>query len=112
MEMSTADRPDHQDIREHADFNAGQSASGIGASVVRDEYRDGHRVWECVVTDRREWHYIEVIGTDVTGFEELDTEDIERGIDRFAATLRSEYRLQALLNANPLHIDRSGQVSD
>jgi hypothetical protein len=110
--MSTADRPDQADIREHAEFNARGGESGVGASVVRDQYRDGHRVWECVVTDQQEWHYIEVIGTDVTGFEELDPEDVEHGIDRFAATLRSDYRLQALLNANPLHIDRSGKVTD
>jgi hypothetical protein len=110
--MSTADRPDQADLREHAEFNARDSASGIGASVVRAEYRDGHHIWECMVTDRQEWHYIEVIGTDIVGFEELDPEEIERGIDRFAATLRSSYRFQALLNANPLHIDRGGQVTD
>jgi len=110
--MSAADRPDQADVREHAEYNARLSTSGIGAAVVRDEYRDGHRVWECVVTDREEWHYIEVIGTDLTGFEELDPEDIEQGIDQFATTLRSDYRMQALLNANPLHINRSGQVTD
>ncbi|HTU84020.1 MAG TPA: hypothetical protein VMF57_00525 [Solirubrobacteraceae bacterium] len=110
--MSTADRPDQADLREHAEYNARFSASGIGAAVVRDEYREGHRAWECVVTDREEWHYIEVIGSDLTGFEELGSEQIERGIDRFAATLRSSYRMQALLSANPLHIDRSGQVTD
>jgi hypothetical protein len=110
--MSAADRPDSQEVREHAAFNAGRGASGIGAAVVRAEYRDGHHLWECVVTDRQEWQYIEVIGTDIGGFEELDTEDIERGIDQFAATLSASYRMSALLNANPLHIDRSGHVTD
>jgi len=43
--MSTADRPDQADLREHAEFNARDSASGLGASVVRAEYRDGHHVW-------------------------------------------------------------------
>jgi hypothetical protein len=110
--MSTADRPDQDEVREHAEFNAGEGASGIGAAIVRAEYRNGQHVWECVVTDAREWHYIEVIGTDIGGFEELESDDIEQGIDRFAATLSPDYRLQALMNANPLHIDRSGRVSD
>jgi hypothetical protein len=110
--MSTADRPDQEEVREHAEFNARRSASGIGAAVVRAEYRNGQHVWECVVTDVREWHYIEVIGTDLSGFEELESDDIEHGIDRFAGTLSSDYRLQALMNANPLHIDRTGHVTD
>jgi hypothetical protein len=110
--MSAADRPDLEEVREHAEFNARGSASGIGAAVARTEYRDGHHVWECVVSDGQEWHYIEVIGTDVVGFEELQNDEIERGIDRFAATLSSSYRMNALLNANPLHIDRGGQVTD
>jgi hypothetical protein len=110
--MSTADRPDTEEVREHAEFNARASVSGIGAAVARAEYRDGHHVWECVVSDGHEWHHIEVIGTDVVGFEELENDDIEQGIDRFAATLSSSYRLTALQNANPLHIDRAGQVTD
>jgi len=110
--MSPADRPDTEEAREHAEFNLGEGASGIGAAVVRDEYRDGHRVWECMVTDGQEWHYIEVIGTGLGGFEELGTELIEQGVDRFAATLPSSNRLYELQNANPLHIDRSGQVTD
>ncbi|HTX13546.1 MAG TPA: hypothetical protein VME22_33320 [Solirubrobacteraceae bacterium] len=107
-----ADRPDPEEVREHAEFNARDSASGIGAAVVRAEYRDGHHMWACVVSDGHEWHYIEVIGTDVVGFEELENDEIERGIDRFAATLSSSFRLNALLNSNPLHIDRSGRVTD
>lgn len=110
--MSPADRPDLEDVREHAEFNAREGTSGIGAAVVRAEYRDEHHVWECMVSDGQEWHYIEVIGTDVVGFEELENDEIERGIDRFAATLSSSYRLNALLNANPLHINRAGQVTD
>jgi hypothetical protein len=107
-----ADRPDSEDVREHAEFNARASASGIGAAIERTEYRDGHHVWECVVSDGQEWHHIEVIGTDVVGFEELENDEIERGIDRFAATLSSAYRLTALQNANPLHINRAGQVTN
>jgi hypothetical protein len=110
--MSSADRPDLPEVRRHAEFNARANASGVGAAVVRAEYRDGHHVWECVVTDGREWHYIEVIGTDLGGFEELGTEVIEQGIGRFAGTLSPPDRLHELLNANPLHIDRSGQVTD
>ena len=42
----------------------------------------------------------------------LSTEDIERGIERFAATLPAERRLRQLLNASPLHIGRDGKVRD
>ncbi|HUA46213.1 MAG TPA: hypothetical protein VMA77_13370 [Solirubrobacteraceae bacterium] len=108
--MSAADQPDLEDVREHAAFHAGHSTSGIGASVVRAEYRDGHYVWECMVTDGAEWHYIEVIGDEERP--DLASEDIEQGIDRFAASLPSDNRLWELLNANPLHVDRSGQVRD
>jgi hypothetical protein len=112
LSMSPADRPDVEEVREHAEFNARESDSGIGAAVARAEYRDGHHVWECIVSDGQEWHHIEVIGTDVVGFEELQNDEIEQGIDRFAATLSSSYRLTALQNANPLHINRAGLVTD
>lgn len=110
--MSTPDRPDIEEVREHAEFNAREGASGIGAGVVRSEYRNGQRGWECIVTDRQEWHYIEVIGSDLDAFPDLASEDIEQGIDRFAATLQSESRLYSLLQANPLHVDRTGQIND
>lgn len=96
----------------HAGFHARIGASGIGSAVVRSRYEDrGHR-WDCVVTDAQEWHYIRVLGPALGPFPPLSTEDIESGIDRFAATLPSADRLRALLNANPLHIDRNGEISD
>jgi hypothetical protein len=45
-------------------------------------------------------------------FPDLSGEDVEEGIERFAATLLSENRIRQLLNANPLHIDRQGSVED
>jgi hypothetical protein len=41
---------------------------------------------------------------------QLGTEDIEQGVERYAATLPEADRLYALLNANPLHVDRTGTV--
>jgi hypothetical protein len=110
--VSSPDRPDIEEVREHAEFNAREGTSEIGAGVVRTEYRDGAHVWECIVTDGQQWHYIEVIGSGLDAFPDLSTEDIEQGIDRFAATLPAEDRLYALLEANPLHVDRTGQITD
>jgi hypothetical protein len=39
-------------------------------------------------------------------------EDIVAEIDRSAARLPSADRMRALLNANPLHVDRDGEISD
>ncbi len=96
----------------HAEFHARVGVSGLGSTVVRSGYEAGGPFWDCVVTDGREWHYIRVLGPDLGPFPPLSTEDIESGIDRFAATLPSAVRLRALLNANPLHIDRNGEISD
>jgi hypothetical protein len=43
---------------------------------------------------------------------DISSQAVERGIERFAATLPAEGRLRALLNANPLHIDSAGVVRD
>ena len=43
--------------------------------------------------------------------EDLPIEDIEHGVERFAATLPQSDRLSALLSANPLHVDRNCTVS-
>ena len=100
------------DSLEHARFHLRVGASGIGSSVVRSGYGDGGHFWDCVVTDGREWHYVRVLGPDLGPFPPLSNEDIESGIGRFAATLPAAGRLRALLNANPLHIARSGEISD
>lgn len=110
--MPASDSPDIEEVREHAKFRARESASGIGAAVFRSEYRDGDHVWEAVVTDGREPHYIVVVGTGLGAHPDLSSEDIELGIDRFAASLPAADRLYALRNANPLHVDRTGQVGD
>jgi hypothetical protein len=69
-------------------------------------------VWECIVTDGREWHYIRVLGSGVGPFPDISLEAIESGIERFAGTLPAQNRLYNLLNANPLHLNRDRGVSD
>jgi hypothetical protein len=96
----------------HAQFHARESQTGIEAAVIRSEIDGDDHAWECVVTDGREWHYVRVLGTGVGPFPNLSTEDIEKGIQRFAATLPAQDRIRHLLNANPLHVDREGNVSD
>lgn len=107
-----ADRAPEEEYREHADFRARHSQSGIGAAVTQAAFRDGRRVWDCLVTDGHEWQSVEVIGVDLGPFSLLPDEEVERAVEQFAATLPSDYRLRALLNTAPLHIDRSGHVSD
>jgi hypothetical protein len=101
-----------EELRAHAVFHARESSVGIGSAVVRSYIHESDRVWDCIVTDGREWHYIRVIGDDLGPFEALSPEEIEEGIARFAATLPAEYRLHWILNANPLHVNREGQVTD
>ena len=104
------DAPSEDELRAHAAFNAGQNASGIGAAVVRFVRGDGEHYWECIVSDGDEWHFIRVVGLNLGSTPDLVTEDIERGIEQYAATLPESYRLDGLLNANPLHVDRGGTV--
>lgn len=106
------DRPSEDELRAQAAYEARRNASGIGAAVARSGRSDGERSWECIVSDGEEWHFIRVLGVDLGPSTNLGTEDIQRGIERFAATLPDSSRLHALLDANPLHIDRSGTVSD
>ena len=35
----------------------------IGAAVVRSTSNESEHVWEAIVTDGREWHYIRVLGS-------------------------------------------------
>ena len=100
------------DFRAHAEFHAHESATGIGAAVVRAFLAGRQRVWECIVTDGWEWHYVRVLGVDLPPFPNVSAERVEEGIERFAATLPRQQRLRHLLNANPLHIDADGTVSD
>ena len=108
----TPDRPSEDDLRAHATFEARRSPSGIGAAVARSGYDDGGHFWECIVSDGEEWHFIRVLGVELGPSTDLTSEDIEHGIEGFAATLPDSYRLRVLLNTNPLHVDRSGTVSD
>jgi hypothetical protein len=104
--------PGDEAYREHADFRARMSASGIGAAAVRSEFKDDRHVWECIVSDGRDWEYLTVIGEDLGPFPSVSAEDVERGVERFAGALPPAYRLRAVLNANPLHVDSHGVVSD
>jgi hypothetical protein len=110
--VTSADEP--EPFRAHAEFHARESPSGIGAAVIRsysDSDGDTH-IWECVVSDGREWHYVQVRGPGLGPHPAISSEEVEEGIGRFAATLPSAYRIRHVLNANPLHIDRHGVVSD
>jgi hypothetical protein len=106
------DHPSEDELRAHATFRAQRSASGVGAAVARSGFGDGAHFWDCLVTDGQDWQFIRVRGVDLSPTPDLGTEDVEQGIERFATTLPESDRLQALLNANPLHVDRSGTVSD
>jgi hypothetical protein len=106
------DRPSEDELRAEAAFRAPRNAAGIGVAVTRSDYADGEHVWECIVSDGAEWHFIRVLGVDLSPSPDLSSEDIEQGIERFAATLPQPGRLNALLNANPLHVDRNGTVGD
>jgi hypothetical protein len=101
-----------ENSRDHAGFHLREDGAGVGVAVARAMFKHGERVWDCVVRDAREWHYIRVIGIDVGPFSSISTEDIEQGIERFAATFPRANRLSSLVNANPLHIDRDGTVHD
>ena len=79
---------------------------------MRTTWEHGQSVWDCVVSDDREWHYVRVIGTNLGPFPNLSSEDVEEGIMRFAQELPATYRIRHLLNRNPLHIDRTGTVTD
>lgn len=96
----------------HGQFHARESTAGIGAAVISSETESGERAGECIVTDGREWHYVRVLGAGFGPFPNISTEDVEEGIQCFAATLPSQDRIGHLLNANPMHIDREGNVSD
>jgi hypothetical protein len=101
-----------KDFRAHAEFHARESQSGIGAAVIHSASGNGEHVWECIVTDGHEWHYVRIVGIGLGPFPSISTEDVEQGIERFAATLPARDRIRHLLNANPLHIDIDGTVSD
>ena len=79
---------------------------------MRSSFEHGERVWDVIVRDADEWHYVRVLGFDLGPFSNISTEDIEQGVERFAATLPAERRLRQLLNASPLHIGRDGKVRD
>src|SRR5438552_17240746 len=51
--------------REHAEFRARRSQAGIGAAVVFSGFEAGEHVWDRIITDRREWHYIRVLGPEL-----------------------------------------------
>ena len=85
---------------------------GVGAAVVRSSFEHGERVWDVIVRDADECRYVRVLGSNLGPFSSISTENIEQGIERFAATLPAQQRLRQLVNASPLHISRDGTVRD
>lgn len=98
--------------RAHASFRARRSGTGIGAALVRSTVNEREHVWDCIVTDGREWHYIRVCGSGLGRFPDISVEDIESGVERFASAPPVQNRIYNLLNANPLHIDPNRNVGD
>jgi hypothetical protein len=107
-----ARRPPTADALSHAEFRLREDGTGVGAAVVRSSFEHGERVWDIIIRDADEWHYVRVLGSDLGPFSNISTESVEQGIERFAATLPAEQRLRRLLNASPLHIGRDGKVRD
>jgi hypothetical protein len=105
-------RPPTADALSHAGFHLREDGTGIGAAVVRSSFEHDERVWDVIVRDAEEWHYVRVLGFDLGPFSQISTENIEEGVERFAATLPAEQRLYQLVNASPLHIGRDGKVRD
>jgi hypothetical protein len=101
-----------EDVRAHAAFHLREDGVGVGAGVVRSSFEHGEKFWDCIVRDAHESHYIRVRGSDLGPFPNISAEDVEQGVERFAATLPPRHRLRHLLNANPLHIERDGIVRD
>jgi hypothetical protein len=112
LDPPNAVRSPAMDYLAHAEFHARESASGIGTAVTASRFENGRHIWDVIVTDGHEWHYIRVLGPDLGAYPQLGSEDIEESIERFAATLPEQYRIRHLLNANPLHVDRDGRVRD
>jgi hypothetical protein len=108
----SADRDPVEYYVTEAKSRASRSASGIGAAVVSAEFDDRGHVRECIVTDGREWHYVEVIGTDASLSADVPPEAVEAAVERFAETLPEGYRLGGVVNANPLHLTGAGEVVD
>jgi hypothetical protein len=106
------DRALTEEYRAHAELHARESPAGIGAAVTYSAFEDGEHVWDVIVTDGDEWHYVRVLSPDLGPYPNLSPEDIEQAIERFAATLPARHRIRHLLNANPLHIDRHGEIRD
>lgn len=63
--------------------------------------------WECIVSEEDGRHFIRVLNVGLGTPTDLASEEIEQGIERFAATLPDSYRLGALVNVNPCRSRRS-----
>jgi hypothetical protein len=101
-----------EEYRAHAASRARRNGIGIRAALVRSTSDESELVWECIVTDGREWHYIRVLGSGLGRFPDISVAEIESGIGRFAGKLPAQHRIYNLLNANTLHIDRNRNVRD
>jgi hypothetical protein len=102
-----ARRPPTADRLSHAEFHLRED----GAAAVRSGFEHGERCWHCIVHDTDEWRYVGVRGLDLGPSPNLCAEDVEQGVERFAATLPVQQRRRRF-NPDPLHVDRDGPVRD
>lgn len=81
-----ARRPPTADSASRAEFHVREDGSGVGAVVVDSSLEHGERMWDVIVRQADECHYVRVLGSALAPFPTISTENIERGIERFAAT--------------------------
>ena len=100
--------------REHAEFRALRSVSGIGAAVIgcRPDWVAGENRWTALVTDGDRHRYVEVRSHTVKPGRSFPPTTIEEGIEQFAEGLPETHRLYHLINACPLHLAADGTVFD
>ena len=80
-----------EQYRAHAAFRARRNGIGIGATVVRSTSHESEHVWEFIVTDGREWHYIRVLGSGLGPFPDIPVEAIGR--ESSASPARCQHRI-------------------
>ena len=58
-----ARRPPTADFVSHAEFHVREDGTGVGAVVVGSSLEHGEQMWELVVREADECHYVRVLGS-------------------------------------------------